>query len=252
MKLWGLLICFLIFCVVQDVAQRSYLPNSVLATGNWYRIGIKQEGIYKVDVNFLNSLGISTANLSSASIRLYGNGGGMLDENNAIARPDDLAENPIEIADGGDGIFNGSDYFLFYAPGPHRWLKDSSNQSFTHRKNLYSDTAYYYITIGGTGKRIVSQAQTGPSNVSVTSFNERYFYENDLVNLQNSGKEWYGEEFNTNLGGNSTRSFTVDWPGLITGQPVTLVSNLASRSVGANSLFSAVSPVIFWTPSQQR
>jgi hypothetical protein len=103
--------------------------------------------------------------------------------------------------DGGDGLFNGSDYFLFYAPGPHRWLKDSANQSFKHQKNRYSDTAYYYITIGGTGNGSRLQSPAGTANVAVNSYNERYFYENDLVNFLNSGKEWYGEEFNSNPGG---------------------------------------------------
>jgi hypothetical protein len=201
MKRWGPFICLCIICSAQTLAQHSYTANSVLATGNWYRIAVKQEGIYKVDMALLNALGITTGNLGSATIKLYGNGGGMLDENNAAQRPDDLFENPIEMSDGGDGLFNGSDYFLFYAPGPHRWLKDSANQSFSHQKNRYSDTAYYYITIGGTGKRILLQSPAATATVNVNSYNERYFYENDLVNFLNSGKEWYGEEFNTNLGG---------------------------------------------------
>ncbi len=232
----GFLTVFLGICSTD--AQRSYAANSVLATGSWYKIGVKQEGIYKVDLAFLTSLGISTANLSSATIRLYGNGGGMLDENNATPRTDDLFENPIEMVDGGDAVFNGTDYFLFYAPGPNRWIKDSANLSFRHLKNKYSDTAYYYISIGGTGKRISSQTNSPVTNTTVTSYNERYFYENDLVNLLNSGKEWYGEEFNTNLGGNTNRSFTVDWPGLLLNQPVSIVSDLACRSVGATGGFS--------------
>jgi len=81
--------------------QRNYAANSVLSTGSWFKIGVNQEGIYKIDIPFLNSLGINTANLPSASIRLYGNGGGMLDENNAVARQDDLFENAIEVMDGG-------------------------------------------------------------------------------------------------------------------------------------------------------
>ena len=92
MKLRGM---FILCCLVspfirQGIAQRVYTPHSVLATGNWYKIGVKQECIYKVDVNMLAALGISTTNLSSASIRLYGNGGGMLAENNASPRTDDL------------------------------------------------------------------------------------------------------------------------------------------------------------------
>ena len=240
MKLRGLFItgCLLALFFRQGNAQRVYTPNSVLATGNWYKIGVKQEGMYKVDVAMLSTLGLGTANLASSAIRLFGNGGGMLDENNAKPRTDDLFENPIEVVDGGDGLFNGSDYFIFYAPGPHRWEKDSASQSFVHRKNLYTDTSFYYINISGTGKRIPLIPTTALPTISVNSFNERYFYENDLVNLLNSGKQWYGEEFNNNPGGTATRSFMIDWPGLILSQPVTIVSDLAARSVGATAMFA--------------
>ena len=240
MKLRGLFIigCLVGFCVRQGIAQRSYATNSVLATGSWYKVGVKQEGVYKIDLPILTTLGINTSNLSSASIRLYGNGGGMLDENNAIPRIDDLYENPIEVIDGGDGIFNGPDYFIFYAPGPHRWEKDSLNQSFTHRKNLYADTCFYYININGSGKRIPAISTTASPTIAVNSFNERHFHETDLVNFLNSGKQWYGEEFTNNPGGISTRTFTVDWPGFLLTQPVTVVSDLACRSVGATGRFS--------------
>ena len=139
-------------------AQRNYATNSVLAVGNWYKIAIAKQGIYKIDVAFLNTLGINTNNLSSASIRLYGNGGNMLAEDNAVTRIDDLYENAIDVYDGGDGIFNGNDYFLFYAEGADKWIKDSVNKSFNHQKNLYADSAYYFINIGGNGKRIKTSA----------------------------------------------------------------------------------------------
>ena len=222
------------------MAQRNYAPNSVLANGNWYRMGVLKEGVYKVDINLFTSMGITTTNLSSSSIRLYGNGGDMLAEDNSKPRIDDLFENAIEIIDGGDGIFDGTDYFLFYASGPQKWIKDSVNSGFTHQKNLFSDTAYYYLTIGGIGKRMSLQTPvTSQPNVIVTSFNERYHYENDLVNHLSSGKEWYGEEFNNNLGSSLSRTFTIDWPGLLLNQPVKLVADLASRSLGANSSFLA-------------
>ena len=235
-----LLITFLVVSLLsgQVTAQRSYAPNSVLTNGTWYKIGVKQEGIYKVDLAMLSSLGINTSGLSSASIRLYGNGGAMLSENNAVPRIDDLFENAIDMVDGGDGLFNGTDYFVFYAPGPHSWDKDSLNQSFHHRKNLYSDTAFYYINIGGTGKRIPVQSPQPQPTITVNNYNERYFYENDLVNLLNSGKEWYGEEFDNNPGGSLTRSFTIDWSGLLLSQPLGLVTSLAGRSVNTGTGFS--------------
>ena len=108
-------------------SQRVYKANSVLATGNWYKIGVKEPGVYKLDIPFLSQLGLNAANLSSGSIRLFGNGGGMLPEANNIPRPDDVQENAIMIVDGGDGVLNGADYILFFSNGADEWDKDSVN-----------------------------------------------------------------------------------------------------------------------------
>lgn len=231
------LILFFLVSLYSEAQQRSYAPHSVLATGNWVKMGVKQEGVYKVDIALLNALGVNTANLTSASIRLYGNGGGMLDESVNAQNDDDLTENAIAMFDGGDGVFNNNDYFLFYAPGTARWEKDSLQQLFHHHKNLYGDTAYYYLTIGGTGKRIQTVTNSASPTVQVNSYNERYFYENDLVNLLSSGKEWYGEEFGSNPGVPLSRSFPVDFSGLLTNTPLTLISRFAGRTVNGNSSF---------------
>lgn len=233
---------FLLFiglvAAVSGKAQRVYAPHSVLASGSWFRVGVTKEGVYKIDVAMLNTMGVNTTNLASASIQLYGNGGGMLDENIAGTYKDDLVENAIAVEDGGDGILDGNDYILFYAPGTSRWEKDSLQQQFRHRKNLYNDTAFYYLTTGGTGKRIQPITNAYIPTVTVSSYNERYFYENDLVNLLSSGKEWYGEEFSNNPGSSPSRAFNVDWTGLLTSQPLTLVSDVAGRSVGGNGQFT--------------
>ena len=170
-------------------AQRVYKTNSVLSSGSWSKIAVKESGIYKIDVPFLGAIGFNTSNISSGSIRLFGNGGNMLSEANADIPLDDLAENSIMVMDGGDGLFNGSDYFLFYAAGPDKWLKDSINKRFAHQKNLYSDSSFYYITIGGAGKRIASLQVNAPSALTVNSFNERIFHELDTINLLSSGQE---------------------------------------------------------------
>ena len=189
----------------------------------------------------LNNLGISNGTISSASIRLYGNGGGMLSENNAAARIDDLAENAIEVFDGGDGIFNGNDYFIFYAAGSNKWLYDSTNQRFSFQKNLYSDTAFYFITINNStpSKRIINaQPEARNPQLTISSYTDRYAYESDLFNLLNSGKEWVGENFSTNFGGTTSRNFTLNWNGLITAEPLTISTSLTGRSVGNNAQFN--------------
>lgn len=218
-------------------AQRNYRSQSVLVSGSWYAIAIKQEGVYRVDVALLNSLGINTANLSSAAIRLYGNGGAMLPEDNAIPRVDDLAENAIFMSDGGDGRFNGNDFFLFYAPGPDRWEKDSLQKRFHHRKHLYTDRAVYFITIGGSGLRMSAALETTVPNQTLTQFTDRYFHELDSINFLKSGKEWFGEEFTNAPGRSLSRNFNVPLPNIIAGTNMQLVSAVASRSIGAGSRF---------------
>lgn len=218
-------------------AQRIYKTNSVLSSGNWFKLSAKTAGVYKIDLAFLQALGVNTSNISSNAIRLYGNGGKMLAEDNATFRNDDLVENAIQMFDGGDGNFNGTDYFLFFSSGPNEWLKDSVNKSFRHRKNLYANESNYFLTIGGTGLRIQNKTNTTPPNQLVSVFRDRYFYELDSLNLLKSGKEWYGEEFSNAPGRTLVKNFTVPFPNLITGAPVQLVSNIIARSVGSNSGF---------------
>lgn len=215
-------------------AQRSYAPASVLSAGNSYQFSVSAAGIYKVTAAFLAQSGINTASLSSASIRLYGNGGQMLPENNALVPQDDLVENAIEISDGGDGIFNGNDYFLFYAPGPDKWTKDSVNKRFIHEKNRYAERSYYYITIGGNGKRIGTAAPVPPANTIANSYNARSFYEKDLVSLLSGGKEWLGEEFSAQQ---PSRSFDAEFKTPEFSTPFYFSASLVSRSAGSGGSF---------------
>nr|WP_294906300.1 type IX secretion system sortase PorU [uncultured Lacibacter sp.] len=217
-------------------AQRTYRSNSVLATGEWYKISVKQAGVYRINLAFLQSLGVTTANLQSNSIRLYGNGGEMLAEDNAVVPADDLIENAVMIVDGGDGILNGNDYILFYANGPQQWVKDSVNKRFRHRKNLYSNESFYFLTIGGSGLRVQNRTIASSPTHTVTTFKDRLFHELDTINFLRSGKEWYGEEFSNTPGGTLSRSFNLTIQNAVAG-PVQIISSVAARSNGSSSSF---------------
>ena len=141
------------------------------------------------------------------------------------------------IVDGGDGFLNGTDYALFYASGADQWLKDSVNQSFTHQKNIYSDKVYYFLTVGGNGKRIIRSSNAGSPNIIINSFSGRYFHELDTVNFLASGKEWYGEEFSNLPGRSLTRNFSVNIPNVVNGAALTVRTQCIARSVGAGSSF---------------
>lgn len=226
--------CFL--CGLPATGQRQYKAQSVLAAGQWGKMAVTSAGVYKVDVPFLNKLGFSGA-LPSAQIRLFGRAGGMLPEGNGAPYVDDLQELALQVVDGGDGVLNGSDYVLFYSPGPHQWVADSVNRSFRHVKNLYAEKCFYFLSIGGAGKRIEDGKMFPNPFAPVTTFDERYFHELDSVNFLASGREWFGEEFADAPGRTLQKTFLFPFNDVVMGQPVTIRSSVVSRSVGTGSRF---------------
>ena len=182
--------------------SRNYASQSVLTTGQWYQFSISETGIYKVTYQDLKSMGMSTP-ISSAQLAVFGNGGMMLPEANSGKRIDDLQEIPIQLHDGGDGTIDNGDYFLFYGQSPHRITYDTVNQRFSHAYNIYSDASFYFVTqTAGIGdkKRIQTiDNESLTANKSVSDFTFFNFYEEDIVNLCESGKNWYGDRFDVTL-----------------------------------------------------
>lgn len=179
-------------------AKTTNTTSSVLSSGNWYKFSVAADGVYKIDHDFLQSLGMDPGSIDPRNLRIYGNGGGMLPQPNDASRQDDLAENAIYVVGESDGSFDAGDYILFYGQGPDRWKYDpSSCSSFSHVKNVYSDKTCYFITVSkGPGKRITSQASVSQSAThTVNSFDDYTFHELDELNLIKSGREWYGEKF---------------------------------------------------------
>jgi hypothetical protein len=205
-----------------------YAANSVLQSGTWYRISTGSNGIYKLSYSLLEGLGIDMSSVNPQNLRIYGNGGGMLAELNSSPRKDDLVENAIFVQDDGNGVFDPTEYALFYGTGPDSWTYNSAScPAFSHKKNLYSDSAYYFITFDlGPGKRIQTQASsTSPATHIVNTFDDYGFTENDNINFLKSGRAWFGEYFD-NI---ANYSFSYSFPNIDMAAPATVKANIASR-----------------------
>lgn len=220
--------------------NRVYAANSVLASGNFYKISLSKQGLYKIDYNFIkNTLGVDPTSFSANNIRLYGNSGQLLDENNAVVRADDLVENAIQVMDGGDGQFNQGDYILFYANGPHSIVKDSINKKFTHLYNIYSEESNYFLNFDkGLGKRISLQSTPANANVTVNTFNEFQFHESDSVNLGKFGKTWWGNEFSDQPGRYLNRTFSFDIPNIDLSDSTNIKARIGAISYTGSNIMS--------------
>lgn len=216
------------------INPKSFVASSVLGDVNsqWYKIAVTEEGIHKIDRNFLSSIGIDVSNLNPAHINIYGNGSGKLPELNSVFREDDLVKNDIVISGESDGVFDAGDFILFHAWGPNRLYQNITK--FEREMNIYSTRSYYFIRISSSEPpaRIQNQASAMSPNTVVNSYNFFSVFEKELVNLVNGGQRWYGDLFDTEL----SKSFAFNIPNAISSSPVDFKVIYASnaRSSGNN------------------
>lgn len=227
------LLNILILVTIPSFSQDAQPNTSVLNSGFWYKVAIKSDGIYKLNKTTLSSMGFDVNSLNPKNIRVYGNGGGMLPQSNAIERYHDLVENAIYVNGESDGSFDGNDYVLFYGKGPH--TTSFNNEEYgTHSYNLYSESSYYFVTVGDSeGKRITETPEIELSANTFTSFREYKWHEQDLTNLLTSGREWFGENFEFE----TSHTFDFDVDGLVPNTFLSITASVMAQSVGQATEF---------------
>ncbi len=210
---------------------KSYPPVSKLASGSWYRMSVAADGVHRVTYEMLEQAGVNMSGLTSDRINIYGNHVGMLPFVNAQLPATDLKVNAIEMVDGGDGVFGPNDHLLFYATGAQRWTQDGNR--FAHTKNVFCDSAHYFIGIDVEPAVRVTPAalSTNPATHTVTSFSERQFIERDLLNLLKSGRTWFGELFDQTL----SYTFSFQAPNIVQSDSATLRVTGAARTLGPSN-----------------
>ena len=216
---------------------QNYVPNSVLSSGNWYKVCLDETGVYQLSYNDFVELGVPMQGLQKSNIRLFGHGGGMLPEDNGAPRIDDLEEMAIFVSGNQSGVFGQNDFILFYGESPNQWIFDPAEKVFNHQLHYYStENCYFLTTNNGPGKRITSQVSLPetPTHL-VNSFQDYAFHERELENLIGSGRIWYGEIFDATL----TRDYIFTFPDLLLSEPARIKSYVAARST-VNSSFSVL------------
>lgn len=223
--------------------EMQWKDHSVLKEGEWYKLAISKDGVYKIDKNLLSAMGVNTTSVNPKLINIYGNGGLLLPELNSEFRADDLEKCAIFVEGEEDGVFDNGDYILFYAKGADSWQMDiipgAGRKGWLHKKHYYSDSAYYFLRINDTEpKRIEPTTQpAGATQYISSTFQDYQFIETELYNLVQSGREFYGDKFEQTL----SRDYNFNFPSIRSDYPTTIHAGFAIRSVGASSSFSVSS-----------
>ncbi len=216
----------------------TFKTNSVLASGNWYKIGLTKSGIYKLDRAFFTSMGLNPSNINPKNIRIYGNGGTSLPYQNNVFRYDDLEENTLEVIGENDNTFDNGDYVLFYATGSDNWKRkpQSAELRYDYSTNYASDSSFYFVTVDlGLGKRFNANntlAASPPnliSNKTCNAYDYMDYHELNTTNFLKSGREFFGEYFDIN----NSYTFNFQNPNLVPSDTVRVYASLVAR---ANSI----------------
>ena len=182
-----------------SITDKPTRQNSVLSSGDFYKIEIKESGIYKIDKQYLQNAGINVNNIDPRTIKIYGNGGSELPFNNSTPVPNDLVENRIIVIGQDDGIFNDNDYILFYGRSPNEWIYSTTANRYVHTINHYSTSNFYFITYGGNfGLRMDSiYSSNVPGLTPVQYFTDKFFEEPEINNLGSTGTLWLSQRIGT-------------------------------------------------------
>lgn len=208
-------------------AQAGYAwkEASVLNTGKWTKIKVKNKGIYKITYDQIKSWGYA----NPENVVLYGNGGYMLPVLNRDMKTDDLQAYPVWK--GKDNA--GKDALFFYATGNVKINYNVAAANFSHQQNYYATETFFYLSDQGTPLVIQKAVEiTAEAGKEISTYPNYTFYEKEEKNLIESGSEWYGEYFNA--GGSHTITMALDDPDAT--KPAIFTVSAAGRSTSASSM----------------
>ena len=228
---------YIYFFLLSFVSNSLFAQASILSNGDWYKIGIVESGIFKIDKNFLEKNNISSNNIDPNKIQVYGSGyNGALPQLNSESNKINPEEIQIKIYGNSDDIFDDNEFIYFYLQSPDKIYFDYESNKVKTEKNIYTDTAYYFIKINGDVSREINlEKSTTNYDDEVNDVFFNYRYENDLYNIIQSGRYWYGEIFSP---GNSINIPLLEF--FIENSKVFLEFGLVSRSTVPSSFTVSV------------
>lgn len=193
-----LLLLFLFPAAIRALEAGAYAGHSALADGRWVKVEVKENGIYKLTYAELRKMGFS----DPAKVSIHGYGGWPLAEDFSQPYLDDVPAT---------AVYRGTDYLLFYGRGPVRWQYDADKGTFTHTNNPYSLSGYYFVTDATETKEMETATAGMGAALSVNTYDDYLLHEEDRVSVNASGRELFGESFQSNL----SQDFSFSMPGIV-------------------------------------
>ena len=193
-----------------------YAETSKLATGKWVKVSVRESGIYQITADDARNWGLGS---DLSQIHVFGYGGAplsetMLGDNYA----DDLPQMPLVRT---------NDRILFYAQGPITWKRKSNKIEHLQVQHPYALAGFYFVTNDNRFSDIEPvKADNSPTGNVITTYTERMFHEQDIVNPGEMGRVFLGESFLSN----KSQSFRFTLDGMVPGSDVNVYSMFGAKT----------------------
>jgi hypothetical protein len=166
----------------------------------WFKLIVSEDGLYKVDYEFLQNNSVDPSLIDPRTIKVYNGGSAVqISSLSNVPSEDDTIpyQVPVYVHGEEDGSFDNDDYVMFYGISLTGWERSSPSSEVPLFYNPYTDENVYWITWGGLeGSRMAiidgNPQYTEPHKPSC--YAETLHIEENYLCPAKSGFGWVWEE----------------------------------------------------------
>jgi hypothetical protein len=129
--------------------RRSFFKPAVVSpfgySQNWYKIIVRENGIYKIDRSMLLQAGVPLGEIDPRTFRIFTGGGKTLplEDSNSFL---ELKELSIFVSGEDDSTFDSNDFILFYGWSVNDWDYDSTGDQASFHTNPFTYDHVFWLT----------------------------------------------------------------------------------------------------------
>ena len=186
--------------------------TEMLPSGIWLKFLIYKDDLYSISYELLKNNYDNIDNHDPRSVMLFMSSelGRSKSQETNLSLSENMIEVPIIIEGETDALFNENDRILFYGRGQSGFDVNGDNVSWNQNLYFNHNTCWILLPDDSSirGKRISQSNAPDDVTLSLDYGISYHHYENDLINLELSGLNWYGSP----IASGSSQPITTDTP----------------------------------------
>ena len=186
--------------LIKHDLPKAFKKNSSSGPGDWYKLSLLEDGIYKITAEELAATGVSITGIDIDRIKLYSPyfEGRVMDGTIGAEVTPNLKEIPLWRKDtNSNGTFDAGEEIVFYGKGSSGWEYNKLKGHIYYSQNPYSTFSAFWLNIAPAGgspgleMKSVTSASDSPDSV-ITRYDAYLHHEEDLINFLRTGTGFFG------------------------------------------------------------